>query len=110
MNKFPMLVTAQHKLEFGPIHQPAMDRGLRTYYLRRLPNPKREAAAWPRKHAMECVVWAAEKAKDCDSDTETDDDTETDEAPIVEDARGRHFEGKGNGGHKVAVTFKSSGC
>lgn len=37
---------------------------------------------------MECVVWAVEKAKDCDSDTETDEDTESDEEPIVEDEEG----------------------
>jgi len=65
MNKCPMLVTAQCKLEFGPTHQPAMDRRLCTYF-KNLPNTKRKAAAWLRKHAMECVVWAAEKAKDCE--------------------------------------------
>ena len=88
VNKCLMLVTAQRKLEFGPTHQPAMDRRLCTYYLKSLPNLKRKAAAWLRKHAMECVVWAVEKAKDCDSDTETDDDTESDEEPIVEDEEG----------------------
>lgn len=88
MNRCPMLVTARRKLEFGPTYQPAMDRRFRTYFFKTLPNPKRKAAAWLRKHAMECVVWAAEKAKDCDSDTESDHDTESDEERIAEDEEG----------------------
>ena len=30
INKCPMLITAQHKLDFGPVDQPAMERRLRT--------------------------------------------------------------------------------
>lgn len=37
MNKCPMLVTAQHKLEFGVTHQPAIDRCLCTYTFKSLP-------------------------------------------------------------------------
>ncbi|CAH3146148.1 unnamed protein product [Porites lobata] len=69
LNKCPMLVTGKSvKLDFGPADQPAMDRRLRTYQFKSLPNPRRKAAAWLKKHAMECVVWAAEKAKTYDEE------------------------------------------
>ena len=54
--KCPMLVTAQRKLDFGPADQPAMIRRLRTYQFKSLPNLKRKAAAWLKKHTMECLV------------------------------------------------------
>ncbi|KAL9960800.1 hypothetical protein ACROYT_G034302 [Oculina patagonica] len=73
INKCPMLITAQQKLQFGTVHQPAMDKRLRTYYFRKLENPKKKAVAWLRKHPMECVVWAAEEAKRCTTDTESDE-------------------------------------
>ena len=63
INKCPMLITAQHKLDFGPVDQPAMERRLRTYNFKHLARTKRKAAAWLKNHAMDCVVWAAEKAK-----------------------------------------------
>ena len=71
-----MLITAQHKLQFGPTHQPAMEKRLRTYVFKALPNPKKNAAAWLKKHAMDCVVWATEKAKDCQGDSEADESDE----------------------------------
>ena len=83
-----MLVTAQRKLDFGPADQPAMDRRLRTYQFKSLPNPRRKAAAWLKKHAMECVVWAAEKAKTCDDDSEDETDTESDDDNDVDDEEG----------------------
>lgn len=79
INKCPMLITAQHKLQFGTVHQPAMDKRLRTYHFRQLENPKKKAVAWLRKHPMECVVWATEQAKRCASDTESDDTDSDDE-------------------------------
>ena len=88
LNKCPMLVTAQRKLDFGPADQPAMDRRLRTYQFKSLPNPRRKAAAWLKKHAMECVVWAAEKAKTCDDDSEDETDTESDDDNDVDDEEG----------------------
>ena len=89
INRFPMLVTAQHKLDFGPNHQPAMDRRLRTYHFKSLPNPKKKAAAWLRKHAMECVVWAAKKANDREGDTENEeDDTDSDEEGTLDGMKG----------------------
>ena len=63
INKCPMLITAQRKLDFGPLHQPAMDRRLRTYQFKNLPNPKKKAAEWLKRQAMDCLVWAAEQAK-----------------------------------------------
>ena len=87
LNKCPMLVTAQRKLDFGPADQPAMDRRLRTYQFKSLPNPRRKAAAWLKKHAMECVFWAAEKEKTCD-DSEDETDTESDDDNDVDDEEG----------------------
>ena len=56
-----MIITAQHKLQFGPTHQPAMEKRLRTYVFKALPNPTKSAAAWLKKHAMDYVVWAMDK-------------------------------------------------
>jgi len=77
-NKCPIIITAQHKLQFGPTHQPAMEKRLRTYVFKTLPNPKKSAAAWLKKHPMDCVVWATEKAKDCQGDSESDENGEDD--------------------------------
>ena len=89
MNRCPMLITAQRKLDFGAIHQPAMDRRLRTYHFKSHPNPKRRAAAWLRKHAMECVVWAAKKANACEGDTDNEqDDTDSDGERTLEGLEG----------------------
>ena len=78
LNKCPMLVTAQ----------PVMDRRLRTYQFKSLPDPKRKAAARLKKRSMECVVWAAEKAKTCDDDSEDETDTESDDDNDVDDEEG----------------------
>ena len=78
LNKCPMLIIAQRKLQFGPTHQPAMEKRLRTYVFKTLPNPKKSAAAWLKKHAMDCVVWATEKTKDCQGDSESDENDEDD--------------------------------
>ena len=89
INRCPMLVTAQRNLDFGPTHQPAMDRRLRTYHFKSLPDPKKKAAAWLRKHAMECVVWAAKKANDREGDTDNEeDDTDSDEEGTLQGTEG----------------------
>ena len=90
LNRCPMIITAQHKLQFGTTHQPAMEKRLRTYVFKTLPNPKKSAAAWLKKHAMDCVVWATEKAKDCQGDSESDENDEDgtgseDEEGILQD-------------------------
>ena len=46
-----------------------MDRRLRYYFFKSLARPKKKAAQWLRKHPMECVVWAASKAR-VDTDEE----------------------------------------
>ena len=56
INKCPMILTTQQKLQFGPTHQPAMEKRLRTYVFKALPDPKKNAAAWLKKHAMDCVA------------------------------------------------------
>ena len=53
LNKCPMTITTQHKLQFGPTHQQAMEKQLRTYVFKTLPNPKKSAAPWLEKHAMD---------------------------------------------------------
>jgi len=44
INRCPMIITTQRKLDFGPSDQPAMDRRLSTYEFRSLPNPQKSAA------------------------------------------------------------------
>ena len=63
INRCPMLLTAQNKLEFKPEDQPAMDRRLRNYNFKSLPAPKKRASTWLRRHPMECIVWAAAQAR-----------------------------------------------
>ena len=87
INKCPMLITAQHNLQFGTVHQPAMDKRLRTYHFKKLPNPKEKAVSWLRKHPMECVAWAAEQAKGCASEAETEDTDSDDENTQSEEGR-----------------------
>ena len=79
INRCPMLLTAQQKLQFKPEDQPAMDRRLRHYTFRSLPEPKKKAAGWLRKKLMHCVVWAAEKAHQVIDDDESDDTGDSDE-------------------------------
>ena len=67
-----------------------MEKQLRTYVFKALPNPKKNAAAWMKKHAMDCMVWATEKAKDCQGDSEADENDEDntcneDEEGILQD-------------------------
>ena len=70
-------MTAQQKLQFKEEDQQAMDRRLRYYFFKTLSNPKKKAAQWLRKHPMECVVWAASKARvDTDEEESSDDDDE----------------------------------
>lgn len=74
-NRCPMFMTAQQKLAFNPEDQQAMDRRLRYYYFKSLPNPKKRATQWLLKHPMECIAWAALKARvDGDEDESSDDD------------------------------------
>ncbi|CAH3146172.1 unnamed protein product [Porites lobata] len=91
-NRCPMFMTAQQKLQFKEEDQQGMDRRLRYYFFKRLSSPKKKTAQWLRKHPMECVVWAASKARvDTDEKESSDDDDEdaerntpNDEGPLLE--------------------------
>ena len=50
-------------LNFGPSDQPAMDRRLRQKF-KSLANPTKRASTWLKKHPMECLIWATEKAQE----------------------------------------------
>ncbi|KAJ7394815.1 hypothetical protein OS493_000649 [Desmophyllum pertusum] len=89
INRCPMVITSQQRLNFGPFDQPAMDRRLTTYEFRSLLNPQRNAALWLKKHPMDCVIWATEKAK-----AFTDEENKSDEALVC---RRWHFAGKRQG-------------
>jgi len=65
-----------------------MDKRLRTYHFKSLPHPKKKAATWLRKDAMECVVWAAEKAQ-CKENSDNDKgSSDSDEESIEEGEEG----------------------
>ena len=54
INRCPIKITSQRKLEFGPADQPSMERRLRTYTFRSLPWPKKVSNCM-RTHPMDCV-------------------------------------------------------
>ena len=79
INRCPMLLTAQTKLEFKREDQPAMDRRLKNYTFKSLPNPRKKATEWLRRHPMECVASAATKAHPCRDQEETSDNSSEEE-------------------------------
>ena len=79
INRCPMLLTAQKKLEFQPEDQPAMDRRLRSYTFKSLPKPRKKAAEWLHRHPMDCVVWASKQAS-TSSDRDESSDSSDEEA------------------------------
>ena len=69
INRCPMLLTAQKKLEFQPEDQPATFKSL--------PKPRKKAAEWLCRHRMECVVWASKQAstsRDRDESSDSSDE------------------------------------
>ena len=76
INRCPMLLTAQKKLEFQPEDQPAMDRRLRSYTFKSLPKPRKKAAEWLRRHPMDCVVWASKQASTSSDRDESSDNSD----------------------------------
>ena len=62
INRCPMLITTQKKLNFGGEDQKAMEKRLRMYTFKSLAEPKKRAADWLKQHPMECIVWAAAQA------------------------------------------------
>ena len=79
INRCPMLITAQQKLQFKAEDQPAMDRRLRNYTFKSLPAPKKRAADWLRKHPMECVAWAAKNARRAEEEEESSENSDEEE-------------------------------
>ena len=63
INRCPMLITSQKKLNFGSSEdQKAMNKRLHTYKFKSLPHPKKRAANWLTQNPMDCIVWASMKA------------------------------------------------
>ncbi|KAL9973576.1 hypothetical protein ACROYT_G020049 [Oculina patagonica] len=85
INRCPMLLTAQTKLEFKADDQPAMDRRLKNYTFKSLPNPRKKATEWLRRHPMECVAWAATKARPPSDQEESSDNGEDEQEPEIGD-------------------------
>ena len=56
-----------------------MNRRLRHYTFKSLPEPKKKAAEWLRKNPKHYVVWAAEKARRVNNDDGSDDTGDSDE-------------------------------
>ena len=88
INRCPMFLTGQQKLQFKPEDQPAMERRLCNYTFKSLATPKKRASEWLRKHPMDCIVWAARKACKPGDEEETSDGTEEDQ-----DSQAEHLDG-----------------
>ena len=69
-----------------------MDRRIGYYFFKGLPNPKKKAAQWLRKHSVECIAWAASKGRVAsdeessseDTDEETVDNSQHDDGTLPE--------------------------
>ena len=88
INRCPMFLTAQQRLQFKPEDQPAMERRLRNYTFKSLATPKKRASEWLRKHPMDCIVWAAGKARKPGDEEEASDGTKEDQ-----DSQAEHLDG-----------------
>jgi len=53
-----MYITCQTEMDFGVVHNEAMDKRLHKCYFKSLPRVEPDANKWLREHAMECIVWA----------------------------------------------------
>ena len=110
INRCPMLITSQRKLEFGPADQPAMERRLRTYTFRSLPRPKKKASNWMRTHPMDCVLWAAQKAKHWFAPNQFDDQLPVGSLAQLVRALHRYRRGQGSNPGKpdfLRLSFRS---
>ena len=86
INRCPMLLTAQQQLEFGPEDQPAMDRRLRNFTFKSLPNSRKKAAEWLRKSPMDCIIWALNKARlPSDHEESSDGGSKEDQSSQIDD-------------------------
>lgn len=83
-SKATMFITCQEEMDFGEVHNPAMDRRLHKYYFKSLPDVKPEANQWLKENAMHCIVWAAKQVVNSteqleESNSEAHEDGLTDE-------------------------------
>ena len=62
VNKCPMIITCQREMRFEGEDRKAMDARLNKYYFKSLPSLDRNATRWLQRHAMDCIVWAHQKA------------------------------------------------
>ena len=53
-----MYITCQKEIDFGDVHNDAMNRRLHKYHFKSLPHVEPEANKWLREHAMDCIAWA----------------------------------------------------
>jgi len=51
-------ITCQTEMDFGVVHNEAMDKRLHKCYFKSLPRVEPDANKWLREHAIECIVWA----------------------------------------------------
>ena len=84
-----MFLTAQQELQFKPEDQLAMERRLGNYTFKSLTTHKKRASKRLRKHPMDCIVWAAGKARKPDDEEETSDGTEEED----QDSQAEHLDG-----------------
>ncbi|XP_048589692.1 uncharacterized protein LOC116617698 [Nematostella vectensis] len=57
-----MFITCQQEMNFGPLHNAAMDKRLNKYTFKSLLSVDPEAHQWLSTHAMDCIVWASRNA------------------------------------------------
>ncbi len=60
-----------------------MDRRLKNYTFRSVPNPRKKATEWLRRHFMECVAWAATKARPSSDQEESSDNSDNEQEPKI---------------------------
>jgi len=77
INRCPMLMISQRKLTVVQPTNPPWTCRLKTYTFRSLPQPKKRASAWTKKHSTDFVVWAAQMARAPKEDEESEDKEET---------------------------------
>ena len=74
INRCPMFITSQRRLNFGPSDQPAMDRRLWTYQFKSLANLS--ASTWLKKHPMDSLIWTTGKTMETRHRAPNDDEEE----------------------------------
>ena len=78
INKCPMLITCQREMQFNDEDRKAMDARLNKYFFKSLPSLNQQATKWIKTHAMDCIVWAQNKASALRAGHSEDGDVVTD--------------------------------